>query len=196
LQESAILDSSMRRAQAGSADTNPLSTNSNMQRWRHMAGGIGVLAVLLSCEAGLPTDDELAAELRDQRGRFDALRDLALGDTMLSTVESSAYYARSGRRDTVASLALPAARWQRYRMLLGALHRDAVQIDSSGVRIPWSARGMVGSGSTKGFAYLVRPPHPSHVCASLDDPPPPALAKAHDECYRPVDLGWYLYLSW
>ena len=155
-----------------------------------------VLTALTACGDYHPSDAELIDRLRADRPAYDSLRAMALTDSALWRVAPGWYRLRSGENRETASAALPAGRWRAYRRFFARLGlENGVSIGPGAVYFHVSDRGIVGSGSSKGLAFLPRPADAMPRCASLDSFPPAARA-GDGICYRPIGGGWFVSLDW
>lgn len=90
-------------------------------------------------------------------------------------------------------------RWDEYRSLFRTLGLDAglerEQLDSAGavvIILTASTSGIVGSGSSKGYAYSTRTLSPLY--STLDTLPRPRFA--HGVAFRHIRGNWYLEYDW
>lgn len=163
---------------------------------RRYLAGILVLTAIIACGDYHPSDAELMHRLEADRPAYDSLRAMALADSALWRVAPEWYRVRSGENRDSASAALLPARWQTYRRLFSRLGlKNGISIDSGAVYFLVSDHGIVGSGSSKGLAFLPRPADATPRCASLDSFPP-ATGSGHGICYRSIGNGWFISLDW
>ena len=162
---------------------------------RYVAGSLFFIAVT-ACGDYHPSDAELMRRLRADRPAYDSVRAMALADSSLWRVAPDWYRVRSGENRDSASAALSAGRWQAYRELFARLGlKNGISIESGAVYFLVSDRGITGSGSSKGLAFMPQPADATPRCASLDSFPP-AAGDGHGICYRPIGNGWFVSLDW
>lgn len=138
----------------------------------------------------------MRAEFAAKRPQYDSLLALALPDTALWRVAPSWYRTRAGVNRSEPSALLAASKWDVYRHFFARLDlANGVSIDTAGVLFHRSDIGIVGSASSKAFAYVAHPSSAMPRCATLDSIPE-SISTAHGECYHEIGVGWYLYLDW
>jgi hypothetical protein len=154
--------------------------------------------VMADVRRPFPTDSALADRMTSYQTSFDQLISMARTDSDLVRIAPDFTWTRT----TVAwprpksQLGFTQARWDQYRSLFQALGLEAglFQRPEDVPRVIYllvQTKGLVTSGSAKGYAYSNAELVPR--CKSLDSDRGPG---GSGTCFKPLGHHWFLYLEW
>jgi hypothetical protein len=142
-----------------------------------------------------PSDDELLLVFNAHEAEFDQLELMCREDAHMSRVAPDFTW----KKDNVAwprpesELGITKERWDEYRELFTKLGiRDGLgNYQPDEARLFVNDRGLVTGGSSKGYAYLYKPP--KHLQNSLDNFDFKNSNADGETAYRHIRGNWYLY---
>ncbi len=135
-----------------------------------------------------PSDSSLKAQFKSRRMQFEELHQMAAEDSRLWRVSFSWYRDKSGRNyENVEPNLLTDERWKKYRELFRKLHLDSgVSIEDGNVYFLISSSGIVGSGSSKGIAFI----------GSKGGAKSTGSNAPHGVTYTPIEGNWFIFEDW
>ena len=154
--------------------------------------------VLADLRRPFPTDSELAERFNRHRDLFNQLLAMARADSELVRIAPDFTWTRSSVAwpRPKSEVGFTDDRWNQYRSLFDVLGLEAglLQRPQDLPKVIYfmvQTKGLVTSGSVKGYAYAEAQLKPQ--CESLDRD---RGASRYGICFRPLTDGWYLYLEW
>jgi hypothetical protein len=154
--------------------------------------------VMADVRRPFPTDSELGTRWRQHQTLFDQLIVMARVDSELVRIAPDFTWTRKSVAwpRAASDLGFSQDRWDQYRRLFkglgleaGLLHRS--QDEPRIIYLMAQTKGLVTSGSAKGYAYSDA--HLEPQCQSLDRSRGDSRSGI---CYKPLGGNWYLYLEW
>lgn len=154
--------------------------------------------VMADVRRPFPTDSQLAQRFSQHRAQFDQLVEMARADSELVRIAPDFTWTRKSvawpRGES--ELGFSRSRWSQYRQLFQTLGLEAGLLQRPQdvprvIHLLAQTKGLVTSGSVKGYAYSETELAPQ--CESLDwsrGPNPSGI------CYKPLAPNWYVYLEW
>ena len=146
-----------------------------------------ILLAITACSSRHPSDETLIAEFQGHKPQYNKLLEMFLADKDLGRVAYD-----FTRPDEPEKFGITQLRLQEYRTLFKELKLSAGiegYAPKDSVMFLRSTRGLSVSGSSKGLAYLLKPP--ALVVNSLDD------YRSQDRrsftAFRHIEGNWYLY---
>jgi hypothetical protein len=121
----------------------------------------------------LPSDGQLIESFTGQRQQFEQLLAMFQSDHTLQT-------------DPMSAKSLP-----RFQALMQRLGVSDVELDSGMITITMADRGLVTSGSSKGYVYTMKPPSPL-----VHDTGKWTGSSAQGDRYRHIGGDWYVFFEW
>jgi hypothetical protein len=139
----------------------------------------------------------LIEDFAAHRAEFDVLANLATQDRHLWRVSRDWYRLAGGENRQKPSLELSEERWKAYRRAFAVLDlRTGVTVVDDGLLLHRHSEGFLDTGSSKGFAFMMRIPDPVLVLPSLDiDPYKTEPSDYYAIRYRHLEGPWYLYVD-
>ena len=154
--------------------------------------------VMADVRRPFPTDSELGARWKQHQSPFDQLILMARVDSELVRIAPDFTWTRKSVAwpRAASDLGFSRDRWDQYRGLFKSLGLEAgllqrPQDEPRVIYLMAQTKGLVTSGSVKGYAYSDA--HLEPQCQSLDQS---RGVSRSGICYKPLGGDWYLYLEW
>jgi hypothetical protein len=151
-----------------------------------LAAAVGTALFVGGC--GHPSDGSIIRRFYSDKSAYERLSVMALQDNHLWRVAQSWYRTTLGANFHKAKNGLLSSeRWKRYRDLFAELDLgDGVSIDDGNVYFLVDSMGIVGSGSTKGIAFISLK---DKIQSSSDD-------ASHGITYKQIEGNWFIFRDW
>ena len=149
---------------------------------------LAISLVLFVHGCGHPSDKSIISRFNTNKQSYEKLSIMATKDKHLWRVSHSWYRTSAGENvhDAKQDL-LSNERWGKYRSLFNKLDlEDGISIEDGNVYFPISSRSIVGSGSSKGIAFIILK---DKIQQSSNNAP-------HGITYKPIEGNWYLFEDW
>jgi len=147
-----------------------------------------MFSTLFVCGCGHPSDESVIRRFNKNKAPYEQLSVMASQDKHLWRIARTWYRTASGANlNEAKNDLLSNDRWKEYRILFGKLGlKDGIDIQDGNVYFPVSSMGIVGSGSSKGIAFI----------SLKDKAQSSSINSPHGVTYKHIDGNWYLFEDW